>query len=692
MADGEKIIVAGGDLIVPGENGTNHPGGVKIALWFCLRYIGSYIDRLSLDSKLFLTPYIPIIGHGISGMTQLNISKKIALGFFLLMGVSSTLFLVGIFKMGDVEGQNAVLVREYLPEVDVTVELRDAVGRMRFEVQEFLFTDDKKQFDRARDKLSMVKASLMKARQLEAASPHLKKLKWQLHRANRSVEEYRHVMEKIIQSSTDLDGDRESLERALADYLVQGQSLLSAQSTVLQRILETQGQRIEIGLKLLNMGTRAAVEAPTKGMRASMATVPSLVGVLETDVLGTEDDKQIRKILSSAKKIRAAMGRYLGAQKKGATVAALGRHRRDVRRFASVYIDHCNDFLRGQHIKLFTTVSTGGERLELMNAILRLGRETRVDSFRAQLERNPDIMAAGLRKFLMVDEKLMALEQISNSPKDLAQIRGMKLAVGSYKGAMVSFLDNWAERQNLGEQLNHAGKSVVTACDITASSGMKSTDTMAQKALSSLSSASDAMVVGFIATIAISVLTAFFLIRNIKKTEAASSQRALTPTLRLPEPGLVPGLNAPLGAVHGYEIANLVKAMDDIADQARLLTIEAEKAGAAGAAFAMAADEVRVLSMGVTGTAEASSHYLSQDASAMGTQEGFFTLSNGEVTGEDEFQEVSPEVENLSQADGVKSVAEELSSLLGGRRDPKEEIDPGEVLSLDEEDHNLDAP
>ncbi|MCG8533025.1 MAG: hypothetical protein MI749_20545, partial [Desulfovibrionales bacterium] len=385
--------------------------------------------------------------------------------------------------MGHVKGQNSILIQEYIPEVDVVVELREAVGRMRLEVQGALSSGDKKQFDRAREKLSLVKASLMKARQLEAASPNLKKLKWQLQQANRSVEEYRHILEKIIQSSITLGVNRKDLETALQDYLIQGESLLSDHRVALRKSLEIREQKIEITLKLLDIGTRAMADDPSSDLLASMEAIPSLVSLLATQVPDPKESLRIRNIAASAIKMKVAMGRYLGVEKKG-NRAALQR----IQRAASNYIDHCNLVLGGEHIKLFTALSTGNEKMKLLNDILRLGRGTREDSLKAQLGKNPDVMAAGLRNFLITDKKLVALEQIVSTPKEIAQLRGMKLAVGTYKAAMVSFLDNWAERHNLSEQLNHAGTSVVAACDMTANHGMESTDTMAQQALSSLSS------------------------------------------------------------------------------------------------------------------------------------------------------------------------------------------------------------
>lgn len=57
-------------------------------------------------------------------MKNLSLGLKISLGFALLIIIAASLGIMAIWRMGGVETQSAMLADEYVPEVDVAVELR----------------------------------------------------------------------------------------------------------------------------------------------------------------------------------------------------------------------------------------------------------------------------------------------------------------------------------------------------------------------------------------------------------------------------------------------------------------------------------------------------------------------------------------------------------------------------------------
>ena len=119
-------------------------------------------------------------------MKNMKLGAKIALGFGILIVIAGILGGVGVVQMGTVERQTAKLAKEYVPEVEMAVDLRGAANRVMYDMRGYAFTEDSKFHDSAQKELQAVDNALEKGRRLEMKSKNLKALKEQLEVATRS--------------------------------------------------------------------------------------------------------------------------------------------------------------------------------------------------------------------------------------------------------------------------------------------------------------------------------------------------------------------------------------------------------------------------------------------------------------------------------------------------------------------------
>ena len=97
-------------------------------------------------------------------------------------------------------------------------------------------------------------------------------------------------------------------------------------------------------------------------------------------------------------------------------------------------------------------------KITLVNDVIDLGNDTRVKVFKSQALRSPAIMEDALKNFPKIGEKLGELRKITRLDADLKRIDAVEKAGNTYKGAMVEFLKNWKNMQDLGDKRDRAGQ------------------------------------------------------------------------------------------------------------------------------------------------------------------------------------------------------------------------------------------
>jgi methyl-accepting chemotaxis protein len=462
-------------------------------------------------------------------MKTLSLGAKISLGFAILIVISIALGTMAIWNMNRVETQSTMLANEYIPEVDVAVELRGASNRVMYEMRGYGFTEDTSFYDAGIKELAAVDAALEKARKLEAASPNLKQLKGRLEIATRAVDTYKALVQQTVDTNAGLEKNRNNMDAAAAAYMTNSNAFLANQNEQFKNDLAARQEKIRLVSELNDIGasTRVlnyrsqALDDPALMLSAikTIANTKPILTQLRQISSDKEDIDRIDATGAAAENYQDAMNRFLTENNKGtlASVTRLNDIRSEMDKNAEVYVQNCDAYFQGQQEKLTQDMLERQTKITLVNDIIDVGNATRIGAFRSQALRSPAVMEETVKNFAQIDGLFEALKKITHLPEDLRRIEEVNTAGTGYKDAMGNFLTNWLFLQELSDKRGAAGQAVINACKETADAGMAATDRIAKAAVSSLSTASTVMIIGLIAALAIGVLAAFFITRSITK-------------------------------------------------------------------------------------------------------------------------------------------------------------------------------
>ena len=450
-------------------------------------------------------------------MKNLSLGMKIYFGFGLLIMIAIALGTMAIWNMNNVEGQSVMLAEEYIPEVDVAVELRGAANRMMYEMRGYGFTEENKFYKNAQKEIKAVETALEKGRVLDSNSPNLKALKGQLQSATKAVNEYKALVQKTVDVNEKMAENREALDSSAAKYMQNCAEFSKGQNNALKKDLNERQNKITIVTDIVERGSHARIEnfkalASNDWILMEKAANHILEVNKELETLrpitrAESNIQQINAIESNAKKYAGAMKAYIRTQDN--------KYRQDMDAAAGQYTGNCEAFLESQHQALTKEILERTVKINLVNDIIDLANAARIGVFKSQALRDPEIFNDALGNFPNIDKAFSELTKITRVDADLKIIDEVKTASDSYKNAMTNFFENWHVLQDLGSKRGIAAQAVIDACKTTADAGMEATDRIANGAVSSLSNASRLMIIGLIAALVVGCLVAFFLTRSI---------------------------------------------------------------------------------------------------------------------------------------------------------------------------------
>ena len=409
-------------------------------------------------------------------MKNMKLGTRIAFGFGVLIVIAGILGTVGVWEMGTVETETTKLSQEYIPEVNMAVDLRGGANRMMYAMRGYGFTEDPKFHDEAQKELQAVENSLKAGRKLEKKAKQLKALKGKLDGAAKAVGKYKDLVKQTVETVAKMDANRKVLDASAAKYMTHFNDFLAGQNQAFKKDLAERQKKIEIVMNILKLGAEVrmtnfqARAANDMGlMQVAIELLSELTGLTEEFRAITKnatDLKQIDETEAAAEKYARNMTAYIDAND------ALVDARQKMEDGASRNVQSWNDYLIGQNLKMRREMSLQGsnieERLEkitLVNQIIDVANAVLVMSFKARATRNSKLMQEAGQKFKGLEKITANLRRITHDAEDIKRIDETETAAENYLSSMARYLENYVKLADYRSVMDAAIDQYTVQCE-----------------------------------------------------------------------------------------------------------------------------------------------------------------------------------------------------------------------------------
>ncbi len=194
-------------------------------------------------------------------MKNMSLGMKISLGFVILIIIACALGIMAIFNMNKVATQSTMLAQEYVPEVDMAVELRNASNRTMYAMKEYGLTENKTFYENGLKGLKAVESALEKGASEQAAS---------IEETSSSMEEMSSMTKKNAENAGQADTLMKDANQVVKsanesmEHLTRSMEDIAKASDETSKIIKTID---EIAFQTNLLALNAAVEAARAGER-----------------------------------------------------------------------------------------------------------------------------------------------------------------------------------------------------------------------------------------------------------------------------------------------------------------------------------------------------------------------------------------------------------------------------------------
>jgi methyl-accepting chemotaxis protein len=168
-------------------------------------------------------------------VSNLTLGKKIGVGFGLLILISVVLGGLGSWQMKHAKDGSELLAFEYVPEMQVSAEVRGAANRLMYQMRGYGLSEEERFLEAAEVEFKALEAGLTKGDDLAKAAPNLKKLPAQLETLWAESKDYHELMEQTREATDVLADARHRLDVNAAQYMSESNDFLAGQNAAFKR-------------------------------------------------------------------------------------------------------------------------------------------------------------------------------------------------------------------------------------------------------------------------------------------------------------------------------------------------------------------------------------------------------------------------------------------------------------------------
>lgn len=290
----------------------------------------------------------------------------------------------------------------------------------------------------------------------------------------------------------------------------------------------------------------------------------------------------------------------------------LETNRTEMNANSKLFTDTINEFLESQEKQLDEQLNSKASsdalkdrilKIKLMNDVIDVGNQTRIDVWKAMSSRSPEIFQKALDNLKNMEKPLVEITARTKLEENKIQLKRINESADKYKTAMKDFLRNWTDREELGKQLVSTGMEVLKLSQDIADGGMNSTQKVADNSVKALGVSSRIMITGLIIALIIGALFAWIITRSIIKPINRSAEIANNLASQAEELSTVSN--------------TLLSSSEEMSAQSNNVSAATEQMSANINAMASAAEEMNVNAQTVSSASEQMSQNMSNVAGAI---------------------------------------------------------------------------
>jgi methyl-accepting chemotaxis protein len=479
---------------------------------------------------------------------QMTLGKRLYIGFTLVILIATAIGAIGIWNMLTAKNNSQKLSTEYVPETKIATDISEASNRLMYAMRGYGYTEDNAYYLAAHEEIATIHKHIQDAQNLADRAVHLDALNSQLTQVQSAVNEYEDLIRQTQKIISSMSKNRAKLDENAVSYMENCEAFLNNQNDAFAYDLEERQKKVQIVTNIVERGTHARLQnfrAQTIGDMKLMEEATVHIRALDEDIellrpitRNAENIRQINAIKAAGEKYAGAMESYIvtnntleaeGKQidenvadymesgDKSNDYLAVGEIRREMDLAADGYMKNCEAFLNSQHQALTKDMQERHKKIILVNDIIDLGNNARVNTFKGQALRNVQYIQDALKNFPKLEEKYEALRKITRLKEDLERIDLVKASGDNYSAALVAFIKDWDTLSAVADQRKETGNRVIDTCRLLADAGMSNTEQISNEAASSLSRSSTVMIVGLILGIIAAVFASLLITQSITK-------------------------------------------------------------------------------------------------------------------------------------------------------------------------------
>jgi methyl-accepting chemotaxis protein len=193
---------------------------------------------------------------------------------------------------------------------------------------------------------------------------------------------------------------------------------------------------------------------------------------------------------------------------------------------ASIFKEQTTLFLKSQDTQFKNDLAAGKNsaaiiervgKIYLMNDVIDLGNEARVNAFKSQLNIDYRIADQAVEYLNEIDGKLSELKETTRQQANLNQINSIATAKTNYSKALSTIASLYKQLEELNSTRGAAADSVLASAQSVSTAGLENTIAKSQTSVNTVSSSLQIIIIGFIIALIISVIIAVFITLSITR-------------------------------------------------------------------------------------------------------------------------------------------------------------------------------